>query len=57
MARLDAKLPEVVQLGICVGGIYASFLVWALVSSPSMHIMASSETNLTLMSFTVPRAA
>ncbi|GAA5867685.1 hypothetical protein JCM3774_003375 [Rhodotorula dairenensis] len=30
MAKLDPKLPEVVQLGICVGGIYASFLVWAL---------------------------
>lgn len=33
MAKLDPKLPEVVQLGICVGGIYASFLVWALVRS------------------------
>ncbi|GAA5954510.1 hypothetical protein JCM8115_004611 [Rhodotorula mucilaginosa] len=30
MAKIEAKLPEVVQLGICVGGIYASFLVWAL---------------------------
>lgn len=36
MAKVEAKLPEVVQLGLCVGGIYASFLVWALVSGPSI---------------------
>lgn len=33
MAASDStKLHPVVQLGVCVGGIYVSFLVWALVS-------------------------
>lgn len=57
MAKLEAKLPEVVQLGICVGGIYASFLVWALVSSPSMRSHILFDAELTFSSFTVSRAA
>lgn len=31
MAAPATRLNPVVQLGICVGGIYVSFLVWALV--------------------------
>ena len=56
MAKLEAKLPEVVQLGICVGGIYASFLVWALVSSFSTRNHTWLDAKLTFPSFAVPRA-